>query len=59
MMWMRYRWEELRPIRERFDQLMKDRAYLEDCYRKGAQAALQLSRRTLDKVYRKVGFVKA
>ena len=51
--------EELRPIRERFDQLMKDRAYLEDCYRKGAQAALQLSRRTLDKVYRKVGFVKA
>lgn len=50
--------EELRPIRERFDRLMKDKAYLEECYRKGAETALKISRRTLDKVYRKIGFVK-
>ena len=27
--------EHLRPVRERFDALMKDKAYLEDCYQKG------------------------
>lgn len=50
--------EELRPIRERFDALRQDKAYLEDCYRKGAERALAISQRTLDKVYKKVGFLK-
>ncbi|MEA5012044.1 MAG: tryptophan--tRNA ligase [Angelakisella sp.] len=50
--------EELRPIRERFEALQKDKAYLEQCYRQSAQKALSLSQRTLDKVYKKVGFIK-
>ena len=50
--------EHLRPVRENFDRLMKDKAYLEECYTEGAKKALAISARTLDKVYHKVGFVK-
>lgn len=49
--------EELRPVQERFAQYMKDKAYLEECYRKGAQTALRFSQRTLDKAMKKVGFI--
>lgn len=49
--------EELRPIRERFDDLMKNKDYLESCYREGAKKAEAFSQRTLDKVYKKVGFL--
>lgn len=49
--------ESLRPVRERYDELMKDPAYLEACYRKGAERAEQLARRTLDKVYKKIGYI--
>ena len=51
--------ELLRPIREETERLMKDKAYLESVYRDGAQRASLIARRTLSKVYRKVGFVKA
>lgn len=50
--------EELRPIRERFDELMSDKAQLEAMYKKGAEEASYLARKTLSKVKRKVGFVK-
>ncbi|MBC8571026.1 tryptophan--tRNA ligase [Zongyangia hominis] len=50
--------EHLRPVREKFDALIKDKAYLEECYAKGAERALAISQRTLDKVYKKVGFLK-
>ena len=49
--------EELRPIREKHTQLMKDKAYLEASYRAGADKALHFSQRTLDKVYKKIGFL--
>jgi tryptophanyl-tRNA synthetase len=49
--------EAFRPVRERYERLIADRAYLEACYRLGAEKALARSRRTLDKVYRKVGFL--
>ena len=42
--------------RERFAALMQDRAYLEACYTQGAQRALSVSYRTLEKVYKKIGF---
>lgn len=48
--------EELRPIREKFDQLMTDKAYLKECADKGAEIATRISQRTLDKVMKKVGF---
>lgn len=49
--------EELRPVREMYDRLMNDKAYLEECYRSGAEKALRISQRTLDKVYKKIGFL--
>lgn len=49
--------ECIRPIRERYDKLIKDKAYIESVYKKGAQAALRISQRTLDKVYKKLGYV--
>jgi len=49
--------EGLRPIREKFDQLMKDQAYLDQICREGADTARRFSQRTLDKVYKKVGFL--
>lgn len=49
--------EHLRPVRERFAQLMQDKEYLKKCYTEGAQKALYLSQKTLSKAYRKVGFV--
>ena len=49
--------EELRPIRERYNALIKDKAYIEEIYKKGALAAQKLASRTLSKVHRKLGFV--
>ncbi len=49
--------ELLRPIREKTGDLLKNKDYLEQVYREGAQKANHLARKTLDKVYRKVGFV--
>ena len=50
--------ETLRPIQERYQELIKDKAYLEKCYTESAQTALRISQRTLDKAMRKIGFVK-
>ena len=49
--------EELRPIQERYEQLMNQKDYLEQCYRLGAERARSISARTLQKVYKKVGFL--
>ena len=48
--------EHLRPIREEAERLMKDKAYLNDVYLKGAQQASYIANKTLRKVYKKVGF---
>lgn len=50
--------EELRPIQERFNDYIKNKDYLEEQYRKGAEFALRLSLRTLDKVMKKIGFIQ-
>ena len=49
--------EELRPIRERYEKLINDKAYLEESYRKGAEIAERMAQRTLDKVMKKIGFI--
>ena len=49
--------ETLRPIRERYEQYIKDKAYLEECYRKADETALKISSRTLNKAMKKVGFI--
>lgn len=49
--------EVLRPIRERYELLIKDKAYLEESYKKAAETACRISRRTLSKVMKKIGFI--
>lgn len=49
--------EHLRPVRENFDRLMADKSYLESCYKRGAEQAEKISRRTMEKVYKKIGFL--
>ena len=49
--------EALRPIREEAARIMKDKAYLENLCREGAQRASYIAEKTLRKVYRKVGLV--
>lgn len=49
--------EELRPIQERFNRYIQDKAYMKECYDKGAEIAERFSQRTLDKAMKKVGFV--
>ena len=49
--------EHLRPVREGFDRLMQDKAGLESLYRAGAEKAQGIAARTLEKVYKKVGFL--
>lgn len=50
--------ENLRPVQERYQQLIQDKAYLEKCYTESAQTALKISQRTLDKAMKKIGFIK-
>ena len=50
--------EMLTPIREKAEELIKDKAYLESVYRAGAEKASYTAMKTLRKVYRKVGFIQ-
>jgi tryptophanyl-tRNA synthetase len=49
--------ELLRPIREKTVDLLKNRDYLAEIYKKGAERASETANRTLRKVYEKLGFV--
>lgn len=49
--------ECIRPIRDKFDIISKDKAYLKDVYKSGAQKSQRIADRTLKKVYKKVGYV--
>ncbi len=51
--------DELTPIKAEFDRLNKDKAYLNEVLKNGAEFAQKLSKRTLEKVYHKIGFVKS
>ena len=50
--------DALAPVQARFNELMADKAGLEAIMKDGAERAGRLARRTLSKVYRKVGFVQ-
>ena len=50
--------ETLRPIREESERMLADKAYLKDVYTQGAQKASYIARKTLRKVYKRVGFVE-
>ncbi len=49
---------QLEPIQIRYKELLKDKKYLEELARQGAESASKLAERTIDKVYRKVGLVR-
>ena len=48
--------DALAPVREEFCRLMNDKGYLENVMKEGASEAMRCARKTLSKVYRKVGF---
>lgn len=48
----------LKPMQENFAKIIGDKAYINDCMREGAEKAYKASRKTLQKVYKKVGFVE-
>ncbi len=49
--------EHLRPIRERFEDYIKNRDYLEQCWNESAEKAAAIAGRTLRKAMKKVGFL--
>ena len=50
--------ETLRPIRENAERMIADKSYLQQVYTEGAQKASYVARKTLRKVYKRVGFVE-
>ncbi len=50
--------ETLRPIREESSRILADKEYLKKVYSQGAEKASAVARRTLRKVYKRVGFVE-
>lgn len=49
--------EELRPVRERYEMFMGEKAYLMDVAAKGAESASRIANRTLTKTMKKCGFL--
>ncbi len=49
--------EELKPVQEKFKQLMNDKAYLAECQKNGADFASRIGQRTLNKAMKKIGFL--
>lgn len=47
----------LAPMQSEFKRIFEDKAYLEACMKQGAEKAYKASRKTLQKVHKKVGFV--
>lgn len=48
---------EFAPIQARYNELVKDKAYLEKCYSEAAPRAEAIARRTLQKAMKKVGYL--
>ena len=50
--------DELRPLREEYNRLISDKAYLAECMKEGAEKASYTAERTLRKAMKKVGFLQ-
>ena len=50
--------ETLAPIQAEFARIMKDKKYMENVYRQGAERAGMLAERTLQKFMKKIGYVQ-
>lgn len=49
--------KEIGPVRDKMNELLKDKKHLEDLMRMGAEKASAIARKTLRKVYKRVGLV--
>lgn len=49
--------EELRPVKERYEEVLKDKAYVDSVIKDGAERAERLAYKTIRKVYKKVGLL--
>lgn len=49
--------EGLRPLREKYNELINNKDYLEKIYMEGANKAEESARKMLRKVYKKIGFI--
>ena len=49
--------DHLEPVRTEYARLIADKAYIKECYTKGAEQATRIAQKTMSKAYRKVGFV--
>ena len=49
--------DKLSPMQSEFAKIIADKKYIEDCMKKGAEKAYKTTRKTLQKVYKKVGFI--
>ena len=49
--------EELRPIQEKYKELINNPDYLEKIYKNGAEKAYSIAHKTLEDVYKKIGMV--
>ena len=50
--------DHLEPVRTEYARLSADKQYLLDCMKTGSEQAYRITRKTLSKVYRKVGFLE-
>ena len=48
----------LNPIREEYDKIINDKDYLNQILKEGSEKASFKAKKTMSKVYRKIGFVK-
>ena len=48
---------ELSPIRKRYQEFLKDKKYIEECYTKSLEFVRRLSHRTVEKAMKKIGYV--
>ncbi len=51
--------DALAPLQAEFDRLTKDKAYLDEIMKEGTEKASYIARKTVQKVYRKVGFYQS
>ena len=49
--------DHLEPVRTEYARLIADKAYIKECYTKGAEQATRIAQKTMSKAYHKVGFV--
>lgn len=47
----------LKPIQQRFDQFINDKDYIQNNYKQSAESALKISKKTLNKTMKKIGFI--